>query len=74
MSLRPDNTLISNREMLLELLATPFRAMGTALHDIATNTARAQTARELAAISDDELKARGMKRADIVSLAFRHDG
>ncbi len=74
MSLRPDNTLISNREMLLELLAVPFHAMGTALKSLATSTARAQTLRELAAISDEELKARGLTRADVVGFAFRHDG
>ncbi|MFO8125163.1 DUF1127 domain-containing protein [Yoonia sp.] len=74
MSLRPDNTLISNREMLLALLAAPFLAIGAALQSIALNTAHAQTLRELAAISDEELQARGLTRADIVSMAFRHDG
>lgn len=74
MSLRPDNTLISNREMLLELLAAPFVAIGAALQSIAINTAHAQTLRELAAISDEELKARGLTRADVVCIAFRHDG
>ncbi len=74
MSLRPDNTLISNREMLLELLAAPFRALGSAMQGFATSTARAQTLRELAAISDEELQARGLTRADVVSMAFRHDG
>ena len=74
MSLRPDNTLISNRDMLLELLSAPFRAMGSALQGIATNTARAQALRELSVISDEELKARGTTRADVISMTFRHDG
>ena len=74
MSLRPDNTLISNREMLLELVAIPLRAVGSALSGLATSTARSQTLRELAAMSDEELKARGLSRAEVVSMAFRHDG
>ena len=74
MSLRPDNTLISNREMLLELFAAPFRAIGSVLKSFATSTARTQTLRELAAISDEELHARGLTRAEIVTLAFRNDG
>ncbi|MEJ8561458.1 DUF1127 domain-containing protein [Yoonia sp. GPGPB17] len=74
MSLRPDNTLISNREMLLELLSVPFRALGSALQTIASNTARAQALRELAMISDEELKARGTTRAEVISMTFRHDG
>ena len=74
MSLRPDNTLISTREMLLELLATPFRAIGSGLKGFATSTARTQTLRELAAISDEELEARGLTRAEIVTMAFRNDG
>ena len=74
MSLRPDNTLISNREMLLELVAIPLRAVGSALRGLATSTARSQTLRDLAAMSDEELKARGLSRAEVVSMAFRHDG
>jgi len=35
MSLRPDNTLISNREMLLELLVMPFRAIDKLLYNLA---------------------------------------
>lgn len=74
MSLRPDNTLISNREMLLELIATPVRALGAVLHNFAISTARANTLKEIAAMSDEDLRARGLTRAGVVSMAFRHDG
>ena len=73
MSLRPDNTLISNREMLLELLAAPFRAISAVLQRWATSTARMQTLRELNAITDEELQMRGLSRAELVSMTFRHD-
>ena len=46
MSIRPDNTLISNREMLLELLATPFRALGALLHHLAENNSRIDLAQQ----------------------------
>jgi hypothetical protein len=73
MSIRPDNTLISNREMLLELLATPFRALGTLLHYLAENNSRTQALQAIAAIPEAELRAKGLTRADAISMAFRHD-
>ncbi len=73
MSIRPDNTLISNREMLLELLVTPFRAFGRLLHNLAENNSRTQALQAIAAISDADLRAKGLTRADAVSMVFRHD-
>lgn len=73
MSIRPDNTLISNREMILELLSMPFRAIGTLLHNLADNSARMQAVRVIAAVPEAELRAKGLTRADAVSMAFRHD-
>ncbi|PJI85277.1 hypothetical protein BC777_3278 [Yoonia maricola] len=74
MSLRPDNTLISNREMLAELLAMPFRMTAGLLKNFATNTARAQALREIAAIPEETLRAKGLTRADLITMTFRHDG
>ncbi|MEL6684578.1 MAG: DUF1127 domain-containing protein [Pseudomonadota bacterium] len=74
MSLRPDNTLISNREMLLELAAAPFRAIASLLGTLAISSARVRTLQEIAAIPDEELRAKGLTRADVISQAFRHDG
>ncbi len=73
MATRSDNTLISNREMLLELLAIPFRAIGALLHNLAENNSRMQALQTLAAIPDAELRAKGLTRADAVSMTFRHD-
>ncbi len=74
MTLRPDNTLISNREMLTELVLTPLRAIGRAMENFAISNARTQALQEIAAIPDDKLAATGMTRAELISRTFRHDG
>lgn len=73
MSLRPDNTLISNREMLLELLVMPFRAIDKLLYNLAENSSRMQALQTIAAISEADLRAKGLTRAEAVSMTFRHD-
>ena len=73
MSLRPDNTLISNREMLLELLATPFRAIGNVFYKLAENNSRTLAIQAINAIPEAELRAKGLTRADAIAMAFRHD-
>ena len=73
MAIRPDNTLITNREMLLELASLPFRAVAALLHKLAENNSRMQALAAIAAVSDQELQAKGLTRADAVSLTFRHD-
>ena len=73
MALRPDNTLISNRELLTELVLAPFRAIGRALEHMAVSNSRTQAIQEIAAIPDDQLRARGVTRAELISMTFRHD-
>lgn len=73
MSLRPDNTLISNREMLVELLATPFHALGRILESLMVNNSRSQALKAIAEISDEELRAKGLTRSDMIAMVFRHD-
>lgn len=73
MAIRPDNTLISNREMAIELLLAPFAAFGTLMHNLAENNSRMQALQALSTITDAELQARGLTRADAVSQTFRHD-
>jgi hypothetical protein len=73
MAIRPDNTLISNREMLIELLGAPFRAIGNVFHNLADNSTRMQAVAAISAIPDDVLRSKDMTRADAVSMAFRHD-
>lgn len=73
MTLRPDNTLISNREMLVELVLTPFRAFARLLESLAENNSRAQALAAVSAIPEEELRAKGLTRADAISMVFRHD-
>lgn len=73
MALRPDNTLISNREILIELLMAPLRAIGRGLQHLAVSNARTQALREIAEIPEAELSAKGLTRAELISRTFRHD-
>lgn len=73
MALQPDNTLISNRELVLELLATPFRALGNLIIKMAENNSRVIALNALNAMTDEELAAKGLTRAEAVALVFRHD-
>jgi hypothetical protein len=73
MAFHSDNTLISNREMLVELALAPFRAIGRVLTNLAENNSRTQALQAIAAISDEELAARGLTRAQAISMTFRHD-
>ncbi len=73
MALRPDNTLISNREVFIELVLAPFRAFGAAIGKYAVSNARTQALQQIAAIPEEELRAKGLTRADLISMTFRHD-
>lgn len=73
MAFQSNNTLISTRELIVELALTPFRALGRGMVYLTENNSRAQTLRALAAISDEQLAARGLTRAEVVAMAFRHD-
>lgn len=73
MALRPDNTLISTREMIAELALTPFRAFGALMERLAEKNSRTMVLDAINAIPDAELRAKGMTRAEAVSMAFRHD-
>ncbi len=73
MSIRPDNTLITTREMIIELVLTPFRAFAHLVETLAESNARTQALRAISEMSDAELKAKGMTRAEAVAMMFRHD-
>ena len=73
MALQPDNTLISNRELIVELLTTPFRALGNLFIKMAENNSRVTALNALNAMSDAELAAKGLTRAEAVALLFRRD-
>ena len=73
MSLRPDNTLISNRVMLTELVLTPFRAFAHMVERSAENNSRTQAIAAINAIPESELRAKGLTRAGAIAMVFRHD-
>ena len=74
MAMHTDNTLISNREMIIELIKTPFRKLGDMIVSFAESNARTQALREIAEIPEETLRAKGLTRADAISMMFRHDG
>ena len=74
MALRPDNTLMSNHEMMLELVTLPFRAFGAMIVKMAENNSRVQALRAIAAMPEEDLRAKGLTRAEVISMTFRHDG
>ena len=73
MSIRPDNTMITTREMMVELVLAPFRAFGHLIESLAESNARVQSLRAISEMSDAELEAKGYTRADYVAMMFRHD-
>ena len=62
MAYQADNTLISNRDMLGELLARPFVAFFELLVRMAEANPRTAQLRALSALTDAELEARGRTR------------
>lgn len=73
MAFHADNTLISNREMLGQLALAPFRAVGRLLTFLAENNSRTQALQAVLALTDEQLRAKGLTRTDAISLTFRHD-
>ena len=66
MAMQADNTLISNVEMLAELVLAPFRAIGRFLVKAAENNPRIRALESIANMSDAELAEKGMTRVDAV--------
>lgn len=73
MAFQTDNTLISTRELIVELAMTPLRALGRGIIHLTETNSRAKTLRALSALSDDQLAARGLTRAEVVAMVFPHD-
>ena len=69
------NTLMSTPEMVAELFAKPFRAIGATLErwfeNSALASARMQAATKVAQMSDEELDDLGMSRAYAIQVALR---
>lgn len=66
MSSLPNSHLITNFEILTELAATPFRALGNALIRSAERNPRYLAVQKINALSDAELAALGLTRAEAV--------
>ncbi len=64
MAYQADNTLITNREMLGDLLAKPFVALFNALTAMAERDSRLVRLRALAEMSEEELAANGTTRRE----------
>lgn len=62
MAYQADNTLITNREMLVALIARPFVAIFEFLIALAEATPKAQQLQALSEMSDAALAARGLTR------------
>ena len=73
MALRPDNTLITNREMASELLLAPFAAVARWIENYAVSNARTQAIRAVTEMTDAELQAKGLTRAEAMRMVFPHD-
>jgi len=73
MALNRDNTLISNREMIAELVLTPLRAVGAMLESLAVENSRTRALRAIAELPEEELRRKGLSRAEFASMAFHHD-
>ncbi len=56
---------------VLSILAKPFRFIGGVLVAIAEANSRQEEVQRLAAMSDEQLAKRGLKREDIVRYVFR---
>lgn len=61
------NSMMTNREMALAVLALPVRALGRAWRAITSPSARVHQLDALRDVSDSELAARGMTRAEAVN-------
>jgi len=73
MALHADNTLISNREVIAELVLTPLRAFGAMIEKLAVENSRTRALRAIADIPEEELRAKGLSRAEFANMAFHHD-
>lgn len=65
------NTMMTNGEMALAVLALPFQAMGRFFRDFGQNTSRMASLAELQKVSDAQLAKRGLTRAEAVQRVLR---
>ncbi|MFT4915545.1 MAG: hypothetical protein ACI9ND_002261 [Yoonia sp.] len=66
------NSMMTNREMAIAVLALPFRAIASFLRSMASNTSRMRQLDDLQALSDAELAKRGLTRAQAALQMLRN--
>jgi uncharacterized protein YjiS (DUF1127 family) len=66
------NSMMTNREMAVAVIALPFRAIASFLRGMAGNTSRMRQVDDLHAISDAELANRGLTRAQAALQILRN--
>jgi len=66
------NTMMTNREMGFALLRAPFQAMKNMFASMAQTISRAEQLDALNNMSDDDLAARGISRADAAQTILRN--
>ena len=72
MAYQADNTLISNREMIGDLLAAPFRWLFDGMMYLAENNYRSHALQQVNALTDEQLAERGLTRAEAVREALNY--
>jgi uncharacterized protein YjiS (DUF1127 family) len=65
------NTMMTNREMAAAVVVLPFQAVKRFFVDLMMNTARARQLAALNELSDADLEARGVTRAEAAQLILR---
>lgn len=66
------NSMMTNREMAIAVLALPFRAIVSFLRSMASNTSRMRQLDDLQALSDADLDKRGLTRAQAALQMLRN--
>ena len=66
------NSMMTNREMAIAVLALPFRAIASFFRGMASNTSRMHQLDGLQALSDAELAKRGLTRAQAALQMLRN--
>lgn len=73
MAYRAENTLITNREMLVELLTRIGSVLSAPFMTLADNSANMNAVDRLNAKTDAELAEMGLTRSQAAQMMFRHD-
>lgn len=69
----PNTRVLSTREMILELIATPFRALGAGMMYLTTHNSRAIAVEKISKMTDEDFAAMGTTRVEAIQRVLgRH--